>query len=279
MAVIAFPTVATWRGEPAFSAEEVLDGLAPNLAARDKPGRLWLELDGAADCLRFYGHAVEGEASPLVYLEGDASRRDRGAWVLFDGYTRQTPAGLQSWAQQVAVAAGRTFVVLARPGVYGSSGNHQHRRREREVALVDAALTALARRFAWQRIDLAGLSGGGHLVACLLARRSDIGRAVIASGNVAVRRRNLEMGRVADVTGFSDFVDPIDLAAEVARHPPHRLVVLSDPEDSVVSAACQRAYVEALAAQGVRIEHRLVPALDAAHHVLRDAALLASVAP
>lgn len=219
-----------------------------------------------------------GEASPLIYLEGDCTRRVDGTWAVFDGYTSQSPATLQRWAEQVAIATGRTFVALARPGVYGSSGNHQHRRRPREAALVDAALSALKQAFGWSTLDVAGLSGGGHLVAALMARRTDIGCAVIASGNVAVRRRNSEYLRLVDVTGFADFVDPIDLVSDVARHPPQRVIVLTDPLDQVVSAACQQAYVDALRAAGVTVDHRLLPATDPAQHILRDAALLAAAA-
>ena len=78
-------------------------------------------------------------------------------------------------------------------------------------------------------ISLAGLSGGGHLVAAVLARRVDVDCAVIAAGNVAVRQRLREMeSGGADVTGFTDFVDPIDSVLDVAAPlPPRSLIVLS----------------------------------------------------
>lgn len=237
-----------------------------------------IEVDGEPACLCFYGRLVPSPAVPLIYLEGDCSQRIAGVWRVFEGYARTSPHGLPLWAEQVAVGADRTFLTLGRPGVYGSSGDHQQRRRPREVAVVDAALTALMDAFGWRRCDVAGLSGGGHLVAALLARRSDIGRAVIASGNVSVRQRNRENGREHDITGATDFVDPIDLVADVARHPPDTLIVLTDPEDTVVSAACQTAYVDALRRAGVAVDHRLVRALEPTHHVLRDAALLSAVA-
>ena len=274
--MITFPTAATWSGYPKFSADAVLNGSAPNPEERGEPGRIWIEVDGVEDCLRFYGVNMSTGSQPLIYLEGDASRRDGNGWALFDGYTSQSPAALQSWAEQVAIATHRPFITLARPGVYGSSGCHQHRRRPREVALVNAALTMLKQAFSWSRLDLAGMSGGGHLVACLIARRSDVDCAVIASGNVAVRQRNTEQLRLTDVTGFMDFLDPIDLVSEVARHPPQSVIVLTDPQDRVVSLACQQAYVEALVAAGVRVDYRTLPALDGNHHFLRDAALLAA---
>ncbi len=273
-----FPTAAALEGRPGFAAEDVLRGVPAPPARNDEPGQVRVEVDGVADSLRFYGRAVDDGGPPLVYLEGDASRQEAGAWTVFDSYAGASPHGLQVRAEQVALATGRTFVELARPGVYGSSGDHQQRRRPREVALVDAALTALKRAFGWDRIDLAGFSGGGHLVAALMARRHDVDCAVIASGNVSVRQRNRENGWAADITGYADFVDPIDLVAEVARHPPRRIIVLTDPLDRTVSAACQTAYADALRAAGLAVDPRLVPARDPTHHVLNDAALLAAAA-
>ncbi len=52
-------------------------------------------------------------------------------------YPQLSPAMMQAEAEQYAAAAGRTFINLARPGVYGSSGDHMQRRREREVRLID----------------------------------------------------------------------------------------------------------------------------------------------
>ncbi len=274
--MIIFPDADALSGTPPFSAEIVLQGSRPDPTMKDEAGSVWVEVEGQADCLRFFGRHVEGGAPPLVYLEGDCTRRVGDGWATFDGYTGQSPGRLQLWAEQVAVATQRTFVYLARPGVYGSSGDHQHRRRPREVALVDAGLAELKRAFGWRTIDLAGLSGGGHLVAALMARRADIGYAVIASGNVSVRQRNIEQLRVTDVTGFSDFVDPIDLVSEVAKHPPQLVIVLTDPQDRVVSEACQSAYVTALRAAGIAVDHRLLPATEPTRHVLRDAALLAA---
>ena len=184
----------------------------------------------------------------------------------------------KTWAEQVSVSLDRTFLALARPGIYGSSGDHKERRRPREVAIVGAALDALKAAFGWKVIDLVGLSGGGHLVAALLAERDDIGCAVIASGNVSVRHRNADQGWQTDITGFSDFADPIDLVARVANSPPRQVIVLTDPEDKIVSAASQSAYVAGLREAGVSVDHRLVRALEPTRHVLREAALLAAAA-
>lgn len=65
-------------------------------------------------------------------------------------------------------------------------------------------------------------------MAALIADQSDVRCAVIASNNVSVRQRNAEMMWETDITGFSDFVDPIDLGERTAKSAPRRVIVLTD---------------------------------------------------
>ena len=270
--------------EAAFSADDVIQGVIASHDECEGSGRVWVEHDGVGECLRFYGTAVEGPGRrPLIFLEGDVvqavlPRTEPPSWEVARTYRQLSPAALQLEAEQYAAAVARPFINLARPGTYGSSGRHLERRRPREVAVVDGAIDALKLRFGWDRIDLAGLSGGGHLVAALMARRNDIGCAVIASGNVAVRERLRELGRSTDVTGHADFVDPIDLVGDVARHPPGAVIVLTDPADRTVSASVQGAYVAALRAAGVGVEQRFLRARDPNRHFLRTPAIVAGLA-
>jgi pimeloyl-ACP methyl ester carboxylesterase len=279
------PLSSAAASEPNFSPDDVLRGIKATRERCDEPGRLWVDVDGPGDCLRFYGaSAGPSDTPPLIFFEGDVvqhragPRTDPPSWEVIGVYGQLSPAIKQSEAEQYSAATARTFVNPARPGVLGSSGHHLERRREREVGLVDRAVDLLKLKFGWTRIDLAGLSGGGHLVAALMARRDDIRCALIASGNVAVRERLREFGLAQDVTGYADFVDPIDHVCQVARHPPRKVVFLTDPADRIVSAASQGAYVSALRSAGVAVEQRLVSALDPEHHVLRLPAIMAALA-
>lgn len=244
--------------EPRFSASAVLSGIASTPTDCGGPGKVWVEVDGRGDCLRFYGARPTGSLNrPVVFLEGDAVQQNgksdtgQAVWNVSSYYAQLSPSMMQAEAEQYAAATHRPFINLARPGIYGSSGNHLERRRKREVDLVNAALDRLKEWFGWDLISLAGQSGGGHLVGALLARRTDVDCAVIASGNVAVRMRLQELGLAADVTGFTDFIDPIDHVGDVARHPPRSIVMLTDPMDAVVTASSQRAYLVALRDAGV----------------------------
>jgi dienelactone hydrolase len=276
--MIRFPTRADFEKTTRFSIDDVLGGIRPASDLPRDAGFIRLRVAGTPEDVRFYGKQGGANFAPLVYLSSDCLQKVNGVWSVFKSYGEQSPLTVQEWAEQMSVSLGRTFLVLARPGVFGSSGNHRERRRPREVAIVGAALDALKAAFGWTVIDLAGLSGGGHLVAALIAERSDVGCAVIASGNVSVRQRNAEMKWETDITGFSDFVDPIDLVERVAKSPPRRLIVLTDPEDSIVPAASQSGYVAALRKAGVDVDHRLVRALEPTRHVLHEAALLTAAA-
>lgn len=139
------------------------------------------------------------------------------------------------------------------------------------MALVDAAISRLAEWFGRNRIDLAGFSGGRQLIATLLVRRTDVDRAVIASGNGVVRHRLRQRGLEVDVTGLTDFVDPLALVADVAGHPPRRLTV---PQDETLSTISQAAWVEALRAASVGVDHQLASAPDPKHQIFPLAAIL-----
>lgn len=274
-----------FASEPSFLPTDVLNGTVATPGACPDTGRIWVEIDGRGECLRFHGAMPAGSRqSPVIFLDGDVVQQGgrtvtgETIWSVPSYYTQLSPSIMQSEAEQYAAVTQRGVINLARPGIYGSSGNHLERRRKREVDLVDAALDQLKRRFGWSMISLAGQSGGGHLVAAVLALRTDVDCAVIASGNVAVRQRLREWGLTADVTGFTDFVDPIDRVHDVARHPPRSVIILTDPMDTVVSASSQGAYLAALRDAGVHVEQRHVTARDAAHHLLRIPAILAALA-
>jgi dienelactone hydrolase len=283
--MIAFASAGpTLAAEPKFAVADVLNGLAWDSERCVGPGRLKVEVSGEPECIRFYGIAPSStRGDPVVFFDGDVvegkekDANGQPVWSVPSFYSDLSPAIVQAEAERYAVSAERTFINLARPGTYGSTGNHLQRRREREVASVNAALDVLKDRLGWTTITLAGFSGGGHLVAALAARRSDIGCAIIASGNVAVRKRAEEFGQVTDLTGYKDFVDPIDYVSDVLRRRPRRVIMLTDPEDKVVSATSQAAYRDALRAVGVMVEQRTVIGDGPGRHDLREPAIIAGL--
>jgi dienelactone hydrolase len=274
--VIDWPRLAALSSEP-FSGDAAVNGVAATADCGDGPGCVRVEIDGQADLLAFYGAVADGApGDPVIFLRGDAIELNDGILAANAFYRMTSPHDVQALCEQYTSIFGRPFVHLARPGILGSSGRHTDRRRPREVALVDAALSRLKERFGWHCLNIVGQSGGGHLVAALMARRDDIDCAVIASGNTAVAQRNREYGWTADITGHADFLDPIDHVADVARHPPRKVIVLTDPQDARVSASVQTAYVDALRGVGVAVDHRFLPAAGKLRHDLQTAGVLAA---
>ena len=268
--MITFPSVSQFEASPNFSAQDVLSGIAASPSEQDGSGRLRVDLGGQVERLQFYG-LQPARKQPVIFLRGDVMRHPKGGpSVVIPHYGTQSPLDVQRQAEAWAARANRPYIHLARPGILGSSGYHADRRCEREVALVGAALDRLKQAFRWERLNVVGHSGGGHLVAALMARRHDLNCAVIASGNVSVRQRNEAMTGDAnrDVTRHVDFIDPVDFVGEVARHPPEKVIVLTDRLDRSVSAVHQQHYVDALRTAGVSVDHRFVVAEDPDHHML-----------
>ena len=274
--MISYPDLADCS-TATFSGDDVVKGVVADPSQGDGPGRVSVEVDGRRDVLAFYGACPAGSrADPVIFLRGDAVELLETGLAANPFYLATSAYDVQALAEQFAITFGRPFLHLARPGILGSSGNHLDRRRPREVALVDAALSRLKQHFGWARLNLVGQSGGGHLVAALMARRTDIDCAVIASGNTAVAQRNRENGWSADITGHTDFLDPIDHVQDVAHHPPNKVIVLTDPQDARVSASVQTAYVEALRAAGAAVDHRFLPGTGKSRHSLDLPGVLAA---
>src|SRR5262249_23495299 len=194
----------------------------------------------------------------------------RGEAKPYDFYLKETPATLQggsaSWARNLRLP----YVHLARPGTEGSSGDHGQRRTPREIELVSAALDAVNSRHRYPRIHIVGSGEGGHTVAALMAKRSDLGCVVLASGLLSLRSVLAEHGRTIDVTGIKTPVDPITLVDRIAKRPELHIFVVTDPDDIIISARSQTIYAKRLAAAGLPVRQIFARAPVAnAHHLFR----------
>jgi pimeloyl-ACP methyl ester carboxylesterase len=156
------------------------------------------------------------------------------------------------------------YFSVGRLGAFGSSGNHlrdMHTLIEARAAM--AALDALKERHAYKRFHLVGQSGGGHTVALLLQMRADIGCAVIASGLVSINTAARDLGKTVRAVH-----DPIDSVGKLQQQAGRRIIVVSDPEDKVVSFRSQREFVERVKSKGLPILQITAAAGDANFHGL-----------
>lgn len=271
-------------GEQTFTPYEALNG---SIAGREDCKRydqtLWVETKSSSACIRYYEAGLaSSNRIALVYLAGDVIlRTSKGVRFISPTYTTKSPSSLNrdmdDWSRQAGVPA----IYLARPGIYGSSGNHNLRRQLSEVELVDAALDELKRRYSISGFILVGHSGGGHVAASLLNRRRDITAMVASSGMLAVKRAMITLDRRWKINprllyDVKDFYDPVDDVAEIPKNPRPRIYILSDPEDRSVPFFSQMYYVKRLRAVGQKPQHFYAQAADKSHHILVDQARLAT---
>jgi tripartite-type tricarboxylate transporter receptor subunit TctC/dienelactone hydrolase len=279
------PAAAAAAGPPpGFSADTFTrQGLASGATAteagcRALPDGLWAATGkGRRECLR---HAAAGTGAAgtggagrtaLVYVPGDpegASYRFGNGKPQVDGASEHyetSPETRRAAAEALSAAmGGRPVVLLARPGMHGSSGDHaRDRHTPDEVELVDNALTQLRRRHGFQDLALVGFSSGGAVVANLLPRRADIRCAVLASAPLDMaefyRRHD---GVVPDhYATRGDLADPVR-AVSAIRPGGAAVFVLGDRQDRSVPASAWEAWVAAARRAGLRVHAAEVNGFD-----------------
>ncbi|WP_198970018.1 alpha/beta hydrolase family protein [Xylophilus sp. ASV27] len=272
LACVAFAQRATPPAEP---AQDVLEWNRPanRSACPDAPTYLWVQSRGGPACIRYF--ASEGVyQAPIAIVQFSGDRDD-----VMDLPPAQIPgntvrARLRD-AQRSYERAGVPWVFVARPGTYGSSGDHRARRQESEALALDAAVTALIERLGIGRVVLLGHSGGATAAASMLTHgRTGVACAVLTSGAYSLLERARMLGRSnggrTDTTGSASFYDPLDHIDGMARDPERRIVLIGNRDDRNTPFALQEKFARALAAAG----HQVVVMTHAAeapeYHDLKD---------
>lgn len=255
------------QGDDNFRAEELVKGVAATQQQCALIGTaVWARTaTGEAECIRYWASGMQGPVSRvLIYIPSDQMAFDTPA----ASYVRLNPSAMQNLADGMQSRAQTPFILLSRPGIFGSSGEHKQRRRELEPRLMSAALDEIRKRYAISEFSLVGLSGGGHIVASLLGWRSDIVCAVPASSVSSPRMRWQGLGRTSDLTGHADSYEPVENLKPGLFHPRLRVFVLGDPKDGNVMWATQTPLADRLRALGVAVETVHGEGSDSQRHVL-----------
>lgn len=219
---------------------------------------VWVVVSGKGECIRYF-HAGLKDKNPMVHIwfhgdrlahywsggvPGSGSGRITHTEVI--SYADSSPDNLQRYANREYETFNIPFIRFSRPGVYGSSSDHNQKRRPREIEIINAALETIKKKYRIDSFILSGQSGGGHIVASLLALRNDISCAVITSGAVAVGKRIEIKGWRTDSTGYADYYDPIEHVNEIAPNDKRPIFIVGDPRDENVPFTTQEAYYEEL---------------------------------
>lgn len=273
------------RGSENFDAYEALHGSFSSMYQCARvPNGLWIEVDGTGDCVRYYAQGLDANrnANVLVYFGGDVMlRTSKGVRRIGASYRRQSPSTLLNEMAEWSMEGKTAALYLARPGTYGSSGDHNMRRHPREVALLNRALDVLKAQYKISFFILAGHSGGGHVVASLLNKRRDVLGAAISSGVVSTtqvahyweKRRKIRGSLLYDA---DKFYNPVADIHQISRDPKPTIFVISDPEDRVVPFFSQLYYVRRLRHAGLDPHHIYAHAPGPQRHSLSRHARLAA---
>src|SRR5262249_9878461 len=210
----------------------------------------WVRVDGTGYCVRYWISTAGGSKDEaIVFVPGDIGdlKKPNG----LNQYSASITAGrVQRDMHRLSRIYGGPYIAIGRLGAFCSSGDHPKRRTLLGVRVAAAALCVVEENYNLKRFPLAGQSGGGHTVAALIQRRTDVGCAVMAAGVIAVRSRSRDLGK-ASRAGV--FYDPIDAVESMQQQPGQRLIVISDPDDQVVSFRSQREFVERIRSKGIPI--------------------------
>jgi hypothetical protein len=211
----------------------------------------WVRVDGAGYCVRYWISTAGGSKDEaIVFVHGDLGDPKKPN-ALNQSSALMTAGRMQRETHRQSRSYGGPYIAIGRLGAYGSSGDHRKRRTLLEIRVVLAALDELKTRYGFKRFHLAGQSGGAHTVAGLVQMRDDIGCAVMAAGGLSVKTalRDAGIKYAANFTGY----DPIDFVGKMQDKAGRRLIVMSDPDDQLVSFRSQREFVERVRAKGIPI--------------------------
>lgn len=223
-----------------------------------EPGSaLWVEAGRAEACIRYFaGAALEHAPVVIVMFHGDRTTEMHRAPQAIAG---NTLAAKVNQARALTKRVGVPLVIVARPGTYGSSGDHGQRRQAQEFIALNGALDQLRERYGIGQFVLLGHSGGATVAAALLTLgRTDVKCAVMTSGAFSLVQRaqmirqskGLPSRPGRDTNGLLHPYDPAQHIAGIAAAPTRQLYVIGSTGDQIAPFALQEAFFQALMRAG-----------------------------
>lgn len=227
-------------------------------------GHLWVSIEGRGDCVAYYPTSAltAGRQMPeraIIYFEGDipnSYRRDPAK-------LKSHLASMQRALEMLAATYKVPYVMIARPGTFGSTGNHANRRKDREYLVMNAAVDRLKSKYGLRHLSLAGQSGGATIAAALLTLgRADVRCAAPASGGYDLaamldwhaEKMGQGAGHREHPATLADDFNVMDRVAGIQRDADRRIFVIGDVADKVTPFAQQRRFAERLREAGHRVE-------------------------
>lgn len=222
--------------------------------------RVWVMIEGQGDCIAYYASgSLRGASSAVIYFEGDipsSYQRDRER---LGGHLATMRTALDTLAR----AHKMPFVLLARPGTFGSTGSHTERRKLREYLVMREAVRGVSFRYGIGRLALAGQSGGGTIVGALLTLGLEgVTCAAPASGGYDLtamldwhsQRQGRHPHHREHPAALADNMNVMDRVGNVRADPARRIFIIGDTRDTVSPFEQQRRFAAALKSLGHHAE-------------------------
>lgn len=237
---------------------------------------LWITFKGGVACIRYFS-AGNLHHAPLVLV---IFRGDRETFIKRDPRTipANTPAAQRRQASRLLARAGLPVVIIARPGTYGSSGNHYRRRQPAEFLALNAAVDALRERYHIKEFILSGHSGGATAASALLTfGRRDIRCAILTSGawdllnraDALRKARGEKSDTGKDITGLRQPYDPLYHVDGITHDPQRLIMVIGNLLDKTTPFNLQVKFAQALRENKHRVSLIEWPALPPSYHNLK----------
>lgn len=243
----------------------------------DPTSALWVTFAQGQACIRYFAGAPLNHAPVVIVMfHGDRNiEMHRPPETIRDN----TLAANDQQAVALSKRAGIPVVIVARPGTYGSSGNHGQRRQIQEFTALNAALDALRQRYGIGQFVLLGHSGGATVAAALLTLgRTDVKCAVMTSGAFALVQRaqmirqskGLPSRPGRDTNGLLHPYDPGQHVDGIVAAPARQLFVIGNTEDQVAPFVLQEGFYTSLIRAGHTAKLVKADAVGPAFHQLRN---------
>jgi pimeloyl-ACP methyl ester carboxylesterase len=223
-------------------------------------GAVWAEYNGGHDCIRYFvAGDIATSSVAIVFLGGD---RHLDAALDPKDIQNNTIAKQQAIADRLARRTRVPFIIVARPGTYGSSGSHFHTRRIAEFRAIDAALDELKNKFHLNRFVILGHSGGATAGAALLTMgRRDISCAVLTSGAFSLVERDQfldkkkgKVPRAKSDKRYAKLYDPLQHVDGIEHDESREILIIGNQRDNITPFAFQRKFASSIRRAGHRVE-------------------------
>jgi pimeloyl-ACP methyl ester carboxylesterase len=276
-----FPVQYITQGAPAKSKAEC--DATPNAvwvtAKWLDQGALSASTETTTECIRYFpsGNSI-GARTAILFFSGDiVLERGAGDNRANPGYRANSYEAQIVIANQQSTSNGAPYIHVARPGMYGSTGNTAtHRHSAKEAATMNAAVDAIKVALSYDRVSIVGQSGGGGIVGALLTSgRTDLECVVIASGSVSLKtslkttKSKSWVRNGQDTTGlpYRQLYDSLDYLGNVKADANRRVFMLSDPEDEAVSYLSQKEFADRANETGIPVRFINAKGGGKQHHV------------